>query len=190
MPCCPPTTEYANLPACVPAAQTISADAKDFVTKLLDKEPRTRMTAARALNHKWLACAEQPVLLAKMTFAEMFGPSAASGAAPRPASFTNRRSSADSMDRGSSAAAAAADRARGSGVASAPNTQPSSPVPGSRGSQLARSRLGKPPAGPNSDAAKGAAPDEPRLGAVSVPLVGEAGVAWDPTTGVRNSALM
>ena len=32
----------------------ISADAKDFVAKLLVVDPRKRMTAAEALNHRWL----------------------------------------------------------------------------------------------------------------------------------------
>merc|ERR1711998_384790 len=32
----------------------ISADAKDFIHKLLVVDPRKRMTAAEALNHRWL----------------------------------------------------------------------------------------------------------------------------------------
>ena len=32
----------------------ISADARDFVSKLLVVDPRKRMTAAEALNHRWL----------------------------------------------------------------------------------------------------------------------------------------
>ena len=32
----------------------VSNDAKDFVNKLLDKNPKTRSTAEEALNHSWI----------------------------------------------------------------------------------------------------------------------------------------
>jgi serine/threonine protein kinase len=36
--------------------EDISNQAKDFVEKLLVKEPSKRMTAKNALNHEWLNC--------------------------------------------------------------------------------------------------------------------------------------
>jgi len=35
----------------------ISRDAKDFITKLLVKDPNKRMTAEEALNHQWIISA-------------------------------------------------------------------------------------------------------------------------------------
>lgn len=36
--------------------EDISDTAKDFVDKLLTKEPSKRLTAKNALNHEWLSC--------------------------------------------------------------------------------------------------------------------------------------
>ena len=36
-----------------------SANAKDFITKLLNKDPKQRMSAAEALKHPWLTSAKE-----------------------------------------------------------------------------------------------------------------------------------
>jgi calcium-dependent protein kinase len=34
--------------------KTISAEAKDLITKMLDKNPKTRITSQECLNHPWM----------------------------------------------------------------------------------------------------------------------------------------
>ena len=39
----------------LPCWENISADCKDIINRLLDKDPKTRITLDKALSHKWFS---------------------------------------------------------------------------------------------------------------------------------------
>jgi len=70
----------------------ISADAKDFVRNLLVVDPKKRMTAAEALNHKWLG--RTAAVSTKNLFASLTPPAAPDGTKKGSSASSAKKSSA------------------------------------------------------------------------------------------------